>query len=67
MLTGIEGLPDHWMVQLCIISSVDGMLTAIYVDCRFSRSVLRDVLASLAVLRTVFIVFTCHSVNPFDL
>ena len=65
MLTGMEGLSGHWIVQLCIISKGNGMLGAIRVDCSSSRRVLRDVLVSLAVLGAVFSIFTCHSKNPF--
>ena len=64
--TGIKGLPGCWMVQLWSISLGDGMLGAIDVDCSSSRRVSRDVLASWAVLSTVFSVFTCCSKKPFD-
>ena len=67
MSTGMKGLPGHWIVWLCIISWGDGMLEAMGVDHSSNRSILRDVPSSFAVLRAVFSIFTCHSMNPFDL
>ena len=36
------------------------------VDCSSKRSISRDVLVSLAVFRTVFIIFTCHLINTLE-
>ena len=66
MLTGFSGLPGHWIVQLCSITWGDGMLGAMGVDCSSKSNILRDILASLAVLRAVFSIFTCCSVNLLD-
>ena len=66
MSTGVDGLPGHWIVQLCSISQGNGMLGAISVDHSSKRSILMDVPASLAVPRAVFSIFTCHSMNPLD-
>ena len=66
MSTGVDHLPGCWIVQLCSISQGDGMSGAIGVDCSSKRSILRDVLAPLAVLRAVLSLFTCHFMNPLD-
>ena len=66
MLIGVNGLPGHWMVQMCIISWGDGMLGAMTVDCSSKRIALRDILASLAVLRAVFSIFTYHLMKLLD-
>ena len=63
---GIKGLPGHWIVQLCSISQGDCIFGAIGVDKSSSRRASRDVLASWAVLRAVFRVFTCLSMKPFE-
>ena len=66
MSTGVDGLPSHWILWLCIYSQSDGMLGPMGVDHSSKRSILRDVLASLAVLRAFFSICTCCSMNLLD-
>ena len=63
MLTGMNGLPGHWMVLLCWISWGEGILGPTGVDHRLSRSGLP---ASWVVLRAGFRVLSFHSMKPFD-
>ena len=56
MLTGSDGIPGHWIVLLCRISSGKGKLGPIRVDLRSSRTVSSGFLAGRAVLSAVFIV-----------
>ena len=44
-----------------------GIFGPIGMDLRSSRTVMRGLLAGKAVLRAVFMVLTCLSMNPFDL
>ena len=65
ILTGVDGLPGHCIILLCIISVGEGIFGSMGVDCRSSRSS-SNVLASWLVLRVVLSVFTCNSMKPLN-
>ena len=50
-----------------MLTRIEGMLGVMGVDHSSSKCVTRDASVSLAVLRAVFRIFICHSMNPFDL
>ena len=64
MLTGVDGLPGHWMVLLCKISMAEGILGLMGVDCRSRRRSSSDLPAFCIVFRAVFRVLTCQSMKP---
>ena len=66
MLTGVDDLPGCWIVLLWRISLGKGILRLIGVDCRSSRRSSIDLPPSWVVLRVVFRVLTCLSMNPSD-
>ena len=67
MFTGWLGLLGHWNVLLCRISLGEGMLGPIGVNQRSSRTSSTGFFDAWAVLSTVFMVHTCHSMKLFDL